>query len=602
MKLSNWMVEGYKSLEEEHQLEIGEITVLVGENNTGKSSVIDSLVDYRKAFPVGDGLEESWVQRRTTGKLLSNPVRFEFKFILSDEERETILRSIVANEVLSERDMEKFLDRGDFEKITHELILSAGVEEPNRSEFRTNFKGDEIFLRKDDGTSNPRYLSFNRLPNIEYTDRKREWVIFWNHMKERMDSWTVAGAFRKPKDKQGVQRVENLLDDGRNLTRVLLTLSGEKDDRFDIISDAYSGIMHGVDKIRTPLRDEHNTTVVVDEEQFDNGFELSEISAGSKEILTLITQIVLAGDDTDFLLIEEPELHLHPGAEQQIYDLIDEMLLDKGPQVIISTHSNVFVRQKRVENVVIVERDGSTTLREVDSRKVGMELKGLGYEYSGMLESDAVVFVEGRSDKTIFRCLGKKYEFDFDENKVAVVDLENRAVMEKHSISLVKLLYEFGISYLFIADSDGDPPNHFKGDLISRINRTDEDEDDSEPTEVYWERADDSNVHVWEEDEIEAYLLEDKNAVAEALDIELELVEELLIEHDEKKPADQLKLLCKEAKPDLDSDLEEFDKIQDTYNIAKRVNLGELPEEFHDVMEKIADLVNESDTIRRNRP
>lgn len=621
MILKNWEVEGYKSIAESHELKFEGVNVFVGENNTGKSSVIDALLDYKNdLFPVANGIESSWAHIRTTGKKIDGRIRLSFEFELEEDERRAFLERVAEEPVMSDREVESCLERDDFKAIQHDLVIDSfpdpGSLVSGESNMFSTYKDEKVALRRGGLHSNEdtEFLKFNTLDSVEYGEtRDREWVELKKVMMSSIDSWDYISAFRRPESMPDAERDLNLGENADNLSKVLLTLSGEGDDRFDQISSEYAQIMKGVDGIRAHLPEGSKTTVVVDEsiDDFENGFTLEQISSGSKEILTLITQIVLSSGNSDLLLIEEPELHLHPNAEREIFRFIEDQLDGNGTQVVVSTHSNIFSRDDFIDRIVRVKRDGYSNLVDISDGEVGGELKDLGYRYSGMFKSDAVVVVEGITDKQILRRMARKYDFSLDEHRIGIVDMEDKSKLMKHSRSMVKLFDVLSIPYLFIMDLDTDEgsedggedddqeksPKEVKGALIDFVNRNDDDD-----AEITWDKIRPDQIHVWENDEIEAYLLSDKEAILETfpLDGEDEL-ERILEREKDNGPTEQLKAICEQSRDGLPESME-MHKPTDTYDLAENVQIENVPGEFHEVMEQIASLVDAQSKVQEKKP
>jgi predicted ATPase len=80
----------------------------------------------------------------------------------------------------------------------------------------------------------------------------------------------------------------------------------------------------------------------------------SQLSEGTFRTLALLFYII--NDDTDLLLIEEPEMCVHHGLLASMVEVIKDSAEHK--QVIISTHSDHVVDQVRPENVFLVKNEG----------------------------------------------------------------------------------------------------------------------------------------------------------------------------------------------------------------------------------------------------
>jgi predicted ATPase len=101
--------------------------------------------------------------------------------------------------------------------------------------------------------------------------------------------------------------------------------------------------------------------------------------------------------------IEEPEVHLHPGAQALLNDAFCS-LSSMGHSVAFTTHSPVFAACASADSLVLVKRDAKASVCEqcptLDLGKVAEEL---GVEASHRLVGkNNVVLVEGRDDVEIF--------------------------------------------------------------------------------------------------------------------------------------------------------------------------------------------------------
>jgi predicted ATPase len=71
----------------------------------------------------------------------------------------------------------------------------------------------------------------------------------------------------------------------------------------------------------------------------------SEAVAGSGEVSVVNCVIkVLRANPNSLVLLDEPEVSLHPGAQKELRELLFQAIIQKGCQVIMSTHSEHFVQ------------------------------------------------------------------------------------------------------------------------------------------------------------------------------------------------------------------------------------------------------------------
>jgi predicted ATP-dependent endonuclease of OLD family len=272
--------------------------------------------------------------------------------------------------------------------------------------------------------------------------------------------------------------------------------------------------MSGVRDIRAPLRPSGSesggvTTVEVDENTLKS-IPLSEISSGSKEILVLITHILMAKGNCSVLFVEEPELHLHPAAEQRIFELIQDTVSNAdGPQVFISTHSDTFVDQSGVNNIFSVKRDPYTAVTSVEGAQLDEDLISLGYDKSDFVQSEKVIFVEGRSDKVIFERFADTLNYPFDRMGAELIVVDGDQV-KVETEPVADVLDQLRIPYIYLFDSDDNDPEVKTESLANELGVAP------------------STIHVLDRYSIESYLTAAPAAIARVLNEEQEEISEFI--------------------------------------------------------------------------
>lgn len=138
------------------------------------------------------------------------------------------------------------------------------------------------------------------------------------------------------------------------------------------------------------------------------------------------------GGKFGIVVIEEPEMYLHPQAQRYFYKLLCEMA-DKGQcQVIYSTHSPIFADVNRFESLRLVRREhGRTTITFVeetqrdalrDARakfKIGNRFESARNE---ILFARRVLLCEGYGDRIALLTVAEKLGFDPDAEGCAIVE------------------------------------------------------------------------------------------------------------------------------------------------------------------------------------
>ena len=589
MRLSRWRTTNYRSVQSAN-INIGEFTALIGKNNSGKSNICESILHYSRK--IGSRYENVVNDDMIRDQRKESTVVFDATFELNHEEQEIVADYIGErdeinknkNELLASGDLSLFRHRAEFSEnmpLTEQHWINIQTQwYPYRFRSRDNVAEVHTVSSDISGLFNtPR--RFYPSDNIDTKQIKhhREFggVVaepYRNWLIDYVESVEQIGAIRNPENELGIDVRTNLSPDANNLPNVLHTLSQNKKKKYESIADTYVQVMEGVTDVTSPIEQapSGSTLTTIEIVEGDNSYGLDEISSGSMEILSLITKLVLSEDSTSLLVIEEPELHLHPDAEREILGLMKE-ISQESPQILITTHSDVFVDSTDVKQIIRVIRDKSTETKTIDS--IDQELEDLGYDKSGFLQANAVVFVEGKSDERVIKQLARNKGLNPAEEGIEFVELDGEGNIKSDGRSLVKLLFSFDVPYLFIADSHDQDPDEIRNDYLSHINCRDGE----------WHTTED-HFFILSGYGIEDYLIKMPEAIASTVDAPVEEIEEE-IEKGAGRSEDILNRIFKEY---FDTG---YNKSEHGFLIAKHAS--DAPSEISDLIIKIGSLsVNDS--------
>ena len=124
------------------------------------------------------------------------------------------------------------------------------------------------------------------------------------------------------------------------------------------------------------------------ERNSDLVFSASQASDGMLRVMALVTLLLQPADDLpDVLILDEPELGLHPYAVNIIGGLI--RAASQNTQVIVATQSAALVDCFEPEDIVVVERDGrNSTFAHIDAESLSEWLKH--YSLSELWEKNVI--------------------------------------------------------------------------------------------------------------------------------------------------------------------------------------------------------------------
>ncbi|KKL26652.1 hypothetical protein LCGC14_2393160, partial [marine sediment metagenome] len=183
--------------------------------------------------------------------------------------------------------------------------------------------------------------------------------------------------------------------------------------------------------------------------------EITKASSGEKEIINLLFGIFAFNVKRGIVIIDEPDLHLHPRWQRLLLELFNDLSEERKIQFLIVTHSPQFITTNSIKNTFRVYKENETS-RVFIPKTEGMEksdIKGI-FQIVNVLNNekiffaDKVVLLEGQSEQLLFNIL-------IQEDLLNVVNTSIINVQSKYNIPLfVKVLNSLKIPYCVMLDED----------------------------------------------------------------------------------------------------------------------------------------------------
>lgn len=156
---------------------------------------------------------------------------------------------------------------------------------------------------------------------------------------------------------------------------------------------------------------------------------------GSNNILFMACELLLMGTETDgfpFLMIEEPEAHLHPQRQLRLMTFLHEQASKtradgQSIQIIVTTHSPNLASDVKLNNLVLIRdgrghsmAEGETKLSRSDYRFLQ---RFLDVTKANLFFARGVVIVEGDAENILLPVIARLIGRDFEHYGVSVVNV-----------------------------------------------------------------------------------------------------------------------------------------------------------------------------------
>lgn len=184
-----------------------------------------------------------------------------------------------------------------------------------------------------------------------------------------------------------------------------------------------------------------------------DNFLLEVNGSGIKEALRLLLDVELK--KPAILLVEEPEVHLHPALEINMMRYLRKK--SEACQVFLSTHSTNFLDSFEMKNVYFISKPETKTevqLLNIADAEAKIP-KELGIRLSSLFMFDRIAFVEGPTDEAVFRELASTLDINLSHSNVGFIHLGGvRNFAYYATQSVFSFLTKRQVKLWFILDRD----------------------------------------------------------------------------------------------------------------------------------------------------
>ncbi|MFT3014349.1 AAA family ATPase [Klebsiella quasipneumoniae] len=409
-----------------------ELSLLVGGNNSGKSSLLQAMATWQfcKTLLEIEKGRKSWTSAATNQGLGLSIVDFTPMFIPTLSHLWTNLKSQKQTEV-----------DGYTLKIKLYWDNQSGIEK--FLEIGLSLANDRLFIKNtssnltlDEIVNQDGFPDDTNIPQIAYlppfagiTDRE---VRMSPAMRNRLIGQGLSGGVIRNSLYDihlENQRKRILLKDGKTKisSRDLTIL--RSNDAWEILQKTLFDLFSIKIEV-TPFNEQYHSYLRVDcvagsvnGYQFTKypNFNARDIMVEGSGFLQWLSVYTLAlSEEFNVILLDEPDAHLHTQLQKNLTERLEDITIQKGKQVLLATHSTELIRAYEPSKILALANARGKYLSS-DDDKIGL-LSGIGTMYSPKIhkltEGKRLLIVEGVSDERFLKKIFTKLELTWPSNIV----------------------------------------------------------------------------------------------------------------------------------------------------------------------------------------
>jgi predicted ATPase len=370
------------------------MTFLVGANNSGKSNVLRFLsILFNKSFvSIDEGLDFA-----ASGDKKSKVTIFLNKhFILvRTRDRPNLQRHLMTNS-------------GIGFSVNAELTKQGFTIQPNDDLFRViprEYFTNQDFL-VDFGNSSSEVANVALLINILGIENEFKGTVFVPNVRFITVPGTPVPHFNRLELPGSTISFSNVISELGNMDR---PNQSERHLRSKL-EGICNFIAYCLEKEKVSIqvpRDSSTILVSID----GNEQPISNLGTGVEQLIIIGLASYLFSDR--LILIDEPELHLHPRAQKRLMKYLNENV---DAQFVIATHSAAVLDAVDAD-VIRIENDGARTVGQTIENNTDKyrAVRDLGHSPSELIQSNFAIWVEGPSDRIYINHWIKRLDADLVE-------------------------------------------------------------------------------------------------------------------------------------------------------------------------------------------
>lgn len=344
-KLTQIVIQGYRSIAYDHPitLDIGNINILLGANGAGKSNIVSffKMLGYMMS-----GSLQRYIAEAGTNQ----------KFLYYGPKKTPTLSAEIRFDSNSAYDIYRFSLTS---AVADRLIISSESIEWGK----TNRK-------KPSKRELPGDFNESALVNAQEADCK---VIGGILSRCKVYQFSDSSVSSRMRQSSPVESAHYLQAEANNLASFLFFLKKNYSESYNRIVDYVRGVVPQFKDFYLEPDRNYISLKWIDTSINDYVFSADQFSDGSIRFISLATLLLQPAETMpSVIIIDEPELGLHPYAIDQLAEMIKDA--SKHVQVIVATQSSSLIDSFSANEVIIIERD------EMDQCTIAQKLQAVDYK------------------------------------------------------------------------------------------------------------------------------------------------------------------------------------------------------------------------------
>jgi predicted ATP-dependent endonuclease of OLD family len=412
------------------------LTVLVGRNNSGKSTILEAI---RVAF---EDLRSDFYLNKKLGK--TGTAESILTCMLSEDEWDNAIKLV--------RDQfPEDVDRGEVIALLGDTPIEIRklIQYVNGN-ITNNYREVKLFSEKILSQINPR--AHQAIRSAVHNLRGQNLAIFAGMM--------YLSAERVMDSQENFVPFNNLAQHSerhRLVRNNLYFLKKQRQEKYEEIIKKITRIFPDIQNIEAILN-EFTGRIDLDLQEGSYKSDIGELGSGTKALVMIMGRILSPG--TTIALLDEPDVNMHSGLVQELARALEEV--SKETQIIISSHHEAFVNRIDRSNIIHVKRKDvleSTASLLTDRQQITEILEDIGiplsnYSVAEAITSKVIVIGEGDSDWTYLTSLARKAEKYEELMSVAPVYHALGGKGRTVDAKLLDRIYNSPAPFVFIRDRD----------------------------------------------------------------------------------------------------------------------------------------------------